>query len=149
VPSETILLVEDEPAVASMLMMVMKRWGLEVIHASTAREAVDAARNQSEISLVVCDVNLKGEPGPVVVDKIRAILPQIKTLFPSGYPLETLSETGLLTPEALQPGCTGYLQKPFWPGSLQDTVFGLLLATTASPVIASNHKRVQHAGFAS
>jgi two-component system, cell cycle sensor histidine kinase and response regulator CckA len=115
-PIGTVLLVEDDPEVAQLLMAVMRMGGYDAAHARTSREALDfAILHQNEIALVVCDVRLLGDSGPAVVAKIRGFCPRIKTLFISGSSFGTLCEIGLLTPETLKNGDTGYIQKPFLP----------------------------------
>ena len=117
--SGIVLLVEDEPEVARLLMAVMELWGSDAFHAPTAREAIDfAALHPEGIALVVCDVNLQGASGPDVAERIRAMCPRTRMLFTSGSPFEDLCDRGLLKPEALVPGVTGFLQKPFLPRDL-------------------------------
>jgi DNA-binding response OmpR family regulator len=125
-PSGTILLVEDDPEVAGLLMIVMKTSGFNASHASTSQEAVDfAVLHRNEIALVVCDVNLKGESGPAVAAKIRGLCPQAKTLFTSGSPFDVLCESGLLTRESLHSPDTSYIQKPFLPKDLSQAIHSL------------------------
>ena len=113
-PQRTVLVVEDDPAVAQLLMMALRSWEYDAIHAATSRQAMDfAGLHQNEIALVVCDVNLQGETGPAVAARIRGICPRTATLFTSGFPFDVLCERGLLTPQILQHGDTGYIQKPF------------------------------------
>lgn len=125
--SEMVLLVEDDALVAGFLMVVMRGWGYEAIHASTSREAADlAVRHQNRITLVLCDVNLQGESGLAVAAKIRGLCPRSKTIFTSGFPVDVLCERGLLTREALQDGGTGYIQKPFLPRDLSNAIHSLM-----------------------
>ena len=93
--SENVLLVEDDPAVAQFLMTMLRMWGYHATCASTSREAVDfAVIHQNALGLVVCDVNLQGESGPVVAARIRSICPRIKTLFTSGSPFDIFVRVG-------------------------------------------------------
>jgi DNA-binding NtrC family response regulator len=121
--SGSVLVVEDDPDVARLLMAVMEMWGCDATHASTSRQAVDfAVLHRNEIALVVCDVNLQGESGPAVAARIRGICPGTKTLFTSGFPVDVLCDRGLLTPETLQNGDTCYIQKPFLPTDLSNVI---------------------------
>ena len=132
-PPGTVLLVEDDPEVARFLMTVMKLMGYDATHARTSQQAIDfAILHQNEKALVVvCDVNLQGESGPVVAAQIRGICPQAKTLFTSGSPFDVLCEDGLLTAEALQNLETGYIQKPFMPNDLSKAIQSLLAPAPA------------------
>src|SRR3954447_16675182 len=117
--SGRVLVVEDDPEVARLLMTMLQMWGFEALHAATPQEAVASAAIHSEMTLVLCDVNLQGESGPSVVAKIRSLWPQTKVLFTSGSPFDILCESGLLTREALEYSATGYIQKPFLPQKLR------------------------------
>lgn len=129
----TVLLVEDDPVVGRLLMLILQNWGFEAKHVSTSREAADfVALPQNAIALVVCDVNLQGESGAAVVAKIRAIRPRTKALYTSGSPFDILCEAGLLTRESLQNRDTGYIKKPFLPENLKDAIDSLL-STTERP----------------
>jgi DNA-binding response OmpR family regulator len=139
--------VEDDPEVAGLLMIVMKLSGFDATHASTSQEAVDfASLHRNEIGLVVCDVNLKGESGPAVADKIRRLCPLAKTLFTSGSPFDLLCESGLLTRETLQSPDTSYIQKPFLPKDLNKAIHSLL--QPASEGRGASQTGVQYAGSA-
>ena len=133
-PFGTVLLVEDDPEVARLLMAVMRIWGYDAAHAPNSQVAVDFAMlHKNEISLVVCDVLLLGESGPAVVAKIRDICPQIKTLFTSGSPFAVLCDNGLLTRETLRNGDTGYIQKPFLPKDFNRAMQHLLETASEGP----------------
>ena len=132
--SATVLVVEDDPDVARLFMMMLKMWEFKAVHASGPREALELARSlQAELSLVLCDVNLAGESGPSVAGKIRVKCPGVKTLFTSGSPLDVLCDGGLLTREALGAGDTGYIQKPFMPVNLKAAIENLMKAAPGTP----------------
>ena len=123
----TVLLVEDDPVVAQLLMAVMHSGAYDAAHVQTSREALDFARlHQNEIALVVSDVRLRGDSGPAVVARIREFCPRIKALFISGSPFEILCEVGLLTREMLRKGDTCYLPKPFLPKDFSNAIQGMI-----------------------
>jgi len=130
------LLVEDDREVAQVLMAVMQARDYHATHASSSQQAIELAMlHQNELSLVVCDVRLPGDSGPAVVAKLRKICPRIKTLFTSGFPVEHLLESGILTLEMLQARDTAYIQKPFLPkdfaGAIQNLLDGVAHTTKA------------------
>jgi CheY-like chemotaxis protein len=85
-----------------------------VLEASGGEEALEfAARYPDPIHLLLTDVAMPGLSGPEVARQIRALRPQIKVLFMTGYSDSTV--TGLATDEAL-------LQKPFTPNALAHRV---------------------------
>lgn len=118
----SILLVEDEPLVARMLMGAFEIWGYTAYHASNASEALElAAEHYDTISLVICDVMLPEMHGTQVAARIREMYPRVKTCFTSGYTLDILSKEGLLNQEDLNSSVT-FLQKPFLPTVLHELI---------------------------
>ncbi len=119
----TILIVEDERLVASLLGQVLRSAGYQVMYASSAAEATGIGhQDQPEISILLCDVMLRDGAGADVARCVGELHPETKTIFISGYPLDMLADRGLLTPEMLQDGRTFYLQKPFRPAALVEII---------------------------
>ena len=144
----TVLLVEDDPAVAQFMTMALRLWEYEVVHAATSRQALaSASLHRNDISLIVCDVNLQGETGPAVAARIRGICPQSRTLFTSGFSIDLLHESGLLSREALQNSHTGFIQKPFVLTEL-GTAINLLSQPAHEGSFSAPHAGVRHAGAA-
>ncbi|HEX5870205.1 MAG TPA: response regulator, partial [Longimicrobium sp.] len=65
-----VLLVEDDPDLARVLMEVFSRHGIEALHASSGVEAVDAGRRASP-DLIVLDLGLPHGDGYWVVDALK------------------------------------------------------------------------------
>ncbi len=104
---ETILVVEDEPAVRRILTETLTRHQYHVLQASDGEEALALAADYSgAIHLLIADVVLPRIGGPELGRQIAALRPGIKCLYMSGY-AEHLSSKGLLGPPC------GFLQKPF------------------------------------
>ncbi|MBI5393821.1 MAG: response regulator [Verrucomicrobia bacterium] len=119
--SETLLVVEDDPTVRSLVAVSLRESGYTVLEAMDGEEAVRmAASLDGQLDLLLCDVVLPGMNGKDVVDRIRAAHPAVAALFISGYTNITVAHQGIL--EAGLP-C---LQKPFQPGELADKVRELL-----------------------
>lgn len=102
----TILLAEDEQAVRDFLEMALTRAGYTVISAATGQEAVTRGRDATHpVDLLITDVMMPGLTGPQAADHLRTVYPHMRTLFLSGYSLQSaLPDT--IGPEA-------FLQKPF------------------------------------
>lgn len=84
--TETILLVEDEPAVRKLARIFLTRAGYHVIEASDGEEAVAQFRaHRDEISLALLDVVLPKANGREIMEKIVQLKPDIRVLFTSGY----------------------------------------------------------------
>lgn len=106
--SETILLVEDEPALLALGTRQLALLGYNVLPAATPDEALRIAREHGgEIGLLLTDVIMPGMDGKELWRNVDALRPGVKTLFMSGYTADTIAHRGVLD--------TGvnFLQKPF------------------------------------
>jgi signal transduction histidine kinase/ActR/RegA family two-component response regulator len=84
--AETILLVEDEPAVLRMTERMLRKRGYCVWTATSPSEALSVARVRgAEISALVSDVMMPEMTGIELARQLSAIIPRVKTLFISGY----------------------------------------------------------------
>jgi two-component system, cell cycle sensor histidine kinase and response regulator CckA len=118
---ETILVVDDEVSIRSLVGRVLTRQGYEVIEASTAEEAIRISdRRTDKIGLVVSDVMLPGMRGPEMVKQLRHNRSTLRVLYISGYADELE-----MTPGVLESG-EGFLQKPFTLQALTQTVRAVL-----------------------
>ncbi|NUP11919.1 MAG: PAS domain-containing protein [Polyangiaceae bacterium] len=112
--SETVLIVEDEPAVRNALADALRRLGYTTLEAERGDLALElAASHAGSIDLLLTDIVMPGISGPELATKLLAVRPRIKLLYMSGYPLAT----GAL-PEPTGP----ILQKPFQPRTLAQSV---------------------------
>jgi signal transduction histidine kinase len=118
---ETILLVEDEPAVRSLARHVLQTYGYKVLEAARGDEAVQLAEtHKGTIHLLVSDVVMPGTSGRRMADRIVALKPGIKVLFLSGYADDAVVRHGILT------SGIAFLQKPFTPNALVRKVRNVL-----------------------
>lgn len=106
--AETILLVEDEAAVRSLVKRVLSQKGYRVLEASDGAIALRlAAGHVGEIDLVLTDVAMPNLGGRGMVEELQELSPGIRILFMSGIPKEDVfPEKGAATR-------VPYLQKPF------------------------------------
>jgi two-component system, cell cycle sensor histidine kinase and response regulator CckA len=106
--SETILVVEDEPAVRQLTRVLLERAGYCVIPAATAQEAIERfATARDQIDLVITDVVMPGASGPALLKYLTERRPNLKVLYMSGYADDAVPTLGRLEKGAL------FLQKPF------------------------------------
>jgi two-component system, cell cycle sensor histidine kinase and response regulator CckA len=111
---ESILVVEDERALRTLVTTTLSELGYDVIATSDGEEAVRAyERRSSDIALVVLDVVLPRLDARQVYDRMRAIRPDVKVLFTTGYAPES-TRLGELLEGARIP----LLDKPFTPSTL-------------------------------
>jgi PAS domain S-box-containing protein len=106
--NETILLVEDEPAILSLAMRILERQGYKVLAASTPGEAIQiAGQHADEIQMLITDVVMPEMNGRELVNKLLPLNPQLKRLFMSGYTADLIAQQGVLEPGV------NFIQKPF------------------------------------
>ncbi|MEO8048656.1 MAG: PAS domain S-box protein [Nitrospirota bacterium] len=114
---ETILLVEDEPAVRGLVHETLRLQGYTVLVARHGIEALLAsAKCVGPIHLLLTDVVMPQMSGPEVAEKIQIARPEIKVLYMSGYPDHPVFDQDGVS------HLTGFLQKPFSPPALVQKV---------------------------
>ncbi len=129
--SPTVLIVEDDRPIATLLGRVLQTGGYEVLEARSGTEAICLGQlHRQEIDLLLCDIMLEDQAGRDVALRVGELCPRIKTLFTSGYSLEVLIERGLLPAEIVQDENTAYIQKPFRPNDLLHAVNDLVPSRT-------------------
>ena len=108
--TETILLVEDDPAVRKLAAEVLERQGYHVLVTGSAAEARAALAQHAEpLHLLITDIVMPGLRGPDLAEIVRAERPGCKVLYMSGYAPEAVVRHG-----SIQPGRT-FIGKPFSP----------------------------------
>jgi PAS domain S-box-containing protein len=104
----TILLVEDDELVRQVTKAALESIGYTPLVAAGPEEALRlCAQPGAKIQLMLTDVVMSGMTGVELRDQARAILPQIKTLFMSGYTSNVVAEHGVLKKGI------HFIQKPF------------------------------------
>jgi len=94
---ETILVVEDNGEVRSLAARILKRQGYTVFEASQPAVALDLCeRHGTIIDMVLTDVIMPGMNGRELAERVLAIRPEMKVLYMSGYPGDTIGEHGFL-----------------------------------------------------
>jgi two-component system cell cycle sensor histidine kinase/response regulator CckA len=120
--TETLLLAEDESPVRELVARNLRRLGYEVLVAADGEEAASTfAREPDRIALVVLDVIMPRLGGQQALVRMRALRPELKALFVSGYAPEA---TGI--GELLAGGRVAVVHKPFLAVELATKVRQLL-----------------------
>jgi PAS domain S-box-containing protein len=110
---ETVLVVEDEPAIREVTRRILCRHGYDVIMSDDGSDAIHQAKTRSEpIHLLLTDVVMPQVLGKDVSEAVRAVRPETKVLYMSGYARPVLAGTG-----TLDAGVT-LLEKPFSEAAL-------------------------------
>nr|MEE4269237.1 ATP-binding protein [Candidatus Krumholzibacteria bacterium] len=118
---ETVMIVEDDPSILTLLETVLRRQGYHVISANSPLTALDLAkRHQGEIRLLVTDVVMPDINGRELAKRIGTLFPDLLVLFMSGYTSNVIAHRGVL-----DEGVT-FLQKPFDSPQLAEKVRSML-----------------------
>lgn len=118
---ETVLVVEDEPAVRRSIRRMLERHGYHVVEARHGADALQVYRGRTTpIDLVVTDISMPELGGPALVAVLRAKRPALPVIFMSGYAERDPWEGPTPPPR------TGFIAKPFDPATLLHQVRRLL-----------------------
>ncbi|QUS40958.1 PAS domain-containing sensor histidine kinase [Tardiphaga alba] len=113
----TILLVEDEEGLRGLNARGLRSRGYTVVEASNGVEALEMFEEQDRnIDLVVSDVVMPEMDGPTLLKEMRALNPDLKIIFVSGYAEEAFEKS---LPENQQ---FAFLPKPFALSALIEKV---------------------------
>jgi PAS domain S-box-containing protein len=120
---ETVLVVEDEPAMREVTRRILERNGYHVTAAASGHDALQALTGQLEhVDLLLTDVVMPRMQGRELADKICVLRPGIRVAFMSGYTQGLLSQQ-----RVLEPG-VHLIEKPFTETTLLAKVREILTA---------------------
>ena len=85
---ETILVVDDQPALCEVAEILLERCGYHVLTAHSATEAKGIARKNPDIDLLLTDIEMPGMLGDELADWFRAHRPHATVVFMSGNPMQ-------------------------------------------------------------
>jgi signal transduction histidine kinase len=98
VAGETVLIVEDDPAVRVLVSAVLKELGYGFVEAGDATTAVPIIESDQRIDLLISDVGLPGMNGRQLAEIGRQLRPELKVLFITGYAEHAAVRGGFLDP---------------------------------------------------
>ena len=106
--ARTILLVEDEDLILSLLTELLEQGGYKVHAFSLPDEAIEFVRSQlsETIDLLITDVVMPRMSGCQLLRELRKLCPSVKCLFISAYPDDVIKQNGY-------EGDCLFLRKPF------------------------------------
>jgi DNA-binding response OmpR family regulator len=117
----TILVVEDQPEVLSLLADALQMVGYRVLTAADPDDGLSIGHEHAEqIDLILTDVVMPGMSGPEMAQRLVFRHPLLRVLYLSGYGREALGPLGV---PAEGPD---FLQKPFTMDALVECVSGAL-----------------------
>ena len=119
-PQPTVLVVDDEPILRSLLTRVLAGAGYAVLEAEHGEEALmHVLRASAPLSLVITDINMPVMDGIELAGRLRPIHPAIPVLFITGRGSES-GNAGVIEVWG------ELLRKPFSPGQLLEKVAAIL-----------------------
>jgi two-component system, cell cycle sensor histidine kinase and response regulator CckA len=116
----TILVVDDDPAMRTILSFSLKAFGYLVLIAGGGEEALEITRAHPEIRLVMLDVVMSGLSGKTLAERLTANLPRCSILFCSGHPAAAMSR------HDIDLRFEHFLQKPCRPPDLKNKLEEML-----------------------
>ena len=117
---ETILVVEDDATVRSIISDVLRDLGYNVLTAADARFAIPLLQSEGAIDLLISDVILPHVNGRKLAETARTLRPALKVLFVSGY-----SEDAIVRADLIEAGMD-MLTKPFALDTLGAKVYAMI-----------------------
>jgi len=118
---QTVLNVEDEPAVRALIVQILKGHGYQILEAGNGERALEVAAGYAgRIDLLLTDVVMPGMRGSEVATRLAAVRPETAAVFVSGYPEDEIMRDGVLDPGV------GFVQKPFTASELLQSIRDVL-----------------------
>ncbi|MFL6535421.1 MAG: PAS domain-containing protein [Pseudomonas sp.] len=96
IAGETVLLVEDEPAVRMLVLDLLATLGYTALESEDAKRALELLESEQRIDLLVTDVGLPGMNGRQLAEIARQHRPDLKVLFMTGYAQKATERQGFL-----------------------------------------------------
>jgi PAS domain S-box-containing protein len=114
---EVVLLVEDDASVRGLASRVLRMHGYTVLEAADGPEALRVCeRHKGPLHMLVTDVVMPHMNGRQLADRLKALRPDLKVLYVSGYTDDAVLRRGLLEERI------AFLSKPFSPDALARAV---------------------------
>jgi two-component system cell cycle sensor histidine kinase/response regulator CckA len=114
---ETVLVVEDEPAVRALMVRVLRGLGYNVLEAGEGNTAIQVAReHQGPIHLLLTDVVMPQMDGRMVASLLQDAYEGLRVLYVSGYATDVLARYGVRAEDV------AFLHKPFTGANLASKV---------------------------
>ncbi len=106
-----LLIVDDEPSLLGLLQRYLERLGYETDVAATPEAALAHFESDpAKYACVLTDLKLPGMNGEEMLERMRALRPNLRALISSGQPYQPQSAN------------IGFLQKPYLPAMLAEAL---------------------------
>ena len=105
--ARTVLAVDDDPGVLTLVTAFLTRDGYTVLAAQDSETAMNLAASHDAIDLLLTDVVMPDVDGPTLFARLRSRQPALRVLYMSGYADSAIVDRGVLAPG------TQFISKPF------------------------------------
>ena len=126
IPAPAVLVADDEQPIRRIACRILERGGYRVMEASNGAEAI-ALFHDTHLDLLMADLEMPGLAGNEMARRLRAIRPDLKVLFVTGYVDKLFKEQPVLWEDE------AFLEKPFTSSGLLEAVALLLYGTLTPP----------------
>lgn len=120
---ETVLVVEDEPVIRTLIVEVLQDLGYRALEAPDGPAGLKILQSRQHVDLLITDVGLPGINGRQLADAARETRPHLKVLFITGY-----AENATLANGFLDPGME-MITKPFAVEVLASRIRNIIQST--------------------
>jgi signal transduction histidine kinase len=118
---ETVLVIDDEPAIRTLVVEVLREYGYRAIEADSGPSGLRILQSAARIDLLVTDIGLPGGMnGWQVADTARQKCPELKVLFITGFAESAVVSNGNL------PAGMAVITKPFALTALSQKIRDLI-----------------------
>jgi PAS domain S-box-containing protein len=128
---ETILVVDDEPALRNIARMMLEEAGYQVLTAESGEEALVIQKNRPDLDLVMLDLGMPGMGGHKCLKSLLDRSPDLKVIIATGYVAERMVQP------ALDAGAKGVIVKPFREEVLLETVRRTLAGGSSTTTVSA------------
>ena len=114
---ETILVVEDDPAILKIMQKILEGLDYTVLASSAPEKVMDIVKEYTgKINLLITDVIMPKMNGRDLAEQLQTICPDLKCIFMSGYTANAIAHHGVLDKGV------NFIQKPFTKRELAETI---------------------------
>ncbi len=116
--AKTILAVDDSASIRAMVSFTLKGAGYMVVEAVDGLDALDKAKSNNDVHLILTDLNMPRMDGLTLIKSLRS-LPRYRT---APILMLTTESSDVMKAQGRAAGATGWMVKPFDPKRLLEVI---------------------------